>query len=52
MKDESLASLTSLLIDCVRRVDDICYSVDSEAIKQLIQDIDSAIGKISSLCKS
>ena len=45
MKDDGLASLIRLLIDCVRKVDDKCYSADSEGVKQLIQDIDSVMKK-------
>ena len=49
VKDEGLASLIRSLIDCVRRVNDLCSVVDSEAIKQSNQDIDSVVQKIASL---
>ena len=52
LKEESLASLTRIRIDCVRRADNVCCCNDIEVIKQLIHDIDSVIEKISSLCKS
>ena len=51
VKDESLASLIQLLIDCVRRVNDLCSGVDSEAIKQSILDIESVVQKVASLCE-
>ena len=46
VKDEGLASLPQSLIDCVRRVNDLYEGVDSDAIKQLNQDIDSVVQKI------
>ena len=52
MKDESLAVLIRSLIDCVRRVNDLCGGVDSEAIKQSILDIESVVQKIASLCEN
>ena len=52
MKAEGLASLTRKLIDCVTKADDVSCSNDIEIIKQLMDDIDSVIEKISSLCKS
>ena len=51
LKDEGLASVTWTLSDCVPKADDVCCSGDIEVIKQLIHDIDSVIGNISSLYK-
>ena len=51
MKDESIALLIRSLIDCVHKVNDLCCGVDSEAIKYSIQDIDSVVQKIASLCE-
>ena len=52
MKDESHALLIRSLIDGVHRVVDLCSGADSEAIKQSIQDIDSVVQKIASLCEN
>ena len=52
MKDESIAVLIQSLIDCVRRVNDLCGGVDSEAIKQSIMDIESVVQTIASLCEN
>ena len=52
VKREGLASLIRSLIDCVRRVNDLCSGAGSEAIKQSSLDIDSVVQKIASLCKN
>ena len=51
MKDDGLASLIRSFIDCERRVNDLCGGAESEAIKQSVQDINSIVQKVASLCE-
>ena len=52
MRDESLAVLIRSLIDCVRRVNDLCGGANSEANKQTIIDIESLVQKFASFCEN
>ena len=52
LKDESLVVLIRTLIDSVRPVNDLNGSIDAELINQLIQEIESVVQKVASLCEN